>query len=99
MLLATVARFSLVVAVLILVAPLATDAQQAAKVYRIGYLSSGPSTSNLFVEPFRHGLRAHGWTEGQNVIIDYRFAEGRRTVRHADYWERRDRRSSWSGLR
>jgi putative ABC transport system substrate-binding protein len=75
--LATVTRLSLVVVVLTLVAPLSAGAQQAAKVYRIGYLSSGPSTSNLFVEPFREGLRAHGWAEGQNVIIDYRFAEGR----------------------
>ena len=77
MLLTTVARLNLVVAVLTLAAPVAADAQQAAKVYRIGYLSSGPSTSNLFVEPFRQGLRAHGWAEGQNVIIDYRYAEGR----------------------
>jgi putative ABC transport system substrate-binding protein len=60
-----------------LAAPLATGAQQAGKVYRIGYLSTGPSTSNPFVEEFREGLRELGWIEGQNIIIDYRFAEGR----------------------
>jgi putative ABC transport system substrate-binding protein len=57
--------------------PLVAEAQQAGKVYRIGYLSSGPSTSNPFVEGFREGLRELGWIEGQNIIIDYRFAEGR----------------------
>jgi putative ABC transport system substrate-binding protein len=58
-----------------LAAPLAAGAQ-AGRVYRIGYLSTGPSTSNPFVEEFREGLRELGWIEGQNIIIDYRFAEG-----------------------
>ena len=44
-----------------LVAPLVAGAEPARTVYRVGYLSSGPSASNLFVEPFRQGLRAHGW--------------------------------------
>ena len=65
------------VALGLLAAPLAAEAQQAGKVYRIGYLSSGTSTSNPFVKAFREGLRELGWIEGQNIIIDYRFAEGR----------------------
>jgi putative ABC transport system substrate-binding protein len=60
-------------------APLATDAQQAGKVYRIGYLSDGSaidSDSKLGVEAFRQGLRELGWVEGRNIVIDFRFAEG-----------------------
>ena len=60
-------------------APLAAEAQQqAAKVYRIGYLAGGSSTSSLnTTEAFRQGLRELGWVEGQNIVIDDRSAEGR----------------------
>jgi putative tryptophan/tyrosine transport system substrate-binding protein len=57
-------------------APLAAEAQQAGKVYRIGYLSTRSSTAAP-VAPFRQGLRALGWIEGQNIVLDYRFADGR----------------------
>ena len=57
---------------------LRANAQQAGKVYRIGYLAGGSAAGSLaFVEQFREGLREHGWIEGQNVVIEYRFAEGR----------------------
>ncbi len=72
-----VTTLSLVVALSILAAPLVVDAQPAGKVYRIGYLSSGPATSNLYREAFQQGLRELGWVEGQNIVTDYRFAEGR----------------------
>ncbi len=53
-------------------------AQQAKKVYRIGYLSAGTSSSEaLRFEAFREGLRQRGYVEGQNVIIEVRYAEGR----------------------
>jgi putative ABC transport system substrate-binding protein len=59
-------------------APLDTQAQQAGKIYRIGYLTYASYASvPHFVEAFRQGLRELGWVEGQNVVIDYRFAEGR----------------------
>ena len=62
----------------ILAAPLAAKAQQAGKIYRIGYLSSGSSTAAPhLLEAFRQGLRELGWVEGQNIIIEYRRAEGR----------------------
>jgi putative ABC transport system substrate-binding protein len=62
----------------LLAAPLAAEAQHAGKVNRIGYLSSGTSTSSPhFLEAFRQGLRELGWVEGENIVIDYRFAEGR----------------------
>ena len=56
----------------IVVAPFAAEAQQAAKVARIGYLAT-----NLAVcEAFRQGLRELGYVEGRNVVIEYRDAEG-----------------------
>ena len=62
----------------LLAAPLAAQAQPAGKVYRIGYLAGGTSTSAPhLLEAFRQGLRERGWVEGQNIVIDYRFAEGR----------------------
>ena len=57
-------------------APAAVDAQPAGKVHRIGYLGSGSSTSG-FQAAFVQGLRELGWVEGQNIDIDYRFADGR----------------------
>ena len=61
----------------LLAAPVATRAQQAEKAYRIGYLSySSPGANPLLHEAFRQGMRELGWVEGQNIIIDYRFAEG-----------------------
>jgi putative tryptophan/tyrosine transport system substrate-binding protein len=58
--------------------PLAARAQQAGKVYRIGFL--GNSTAALeanLVGPFREGLRHLGYVEGQNILIEYRWAEGK----------------------
>ena len=60
----------------ILGAPLIGEAQQAGKVHRIGYLGTR-TLSDFGVEAFRQGLRELGWVEGQNIVVDYRFAEGR----------------------
>ncbi len=66
-----------ILAMAILAAPLSVDGQPAGKVYRIGYLSAGSGTANPhFREAFRQGLGELGWVEGQNVVIEYRFAEG-----------------------
>ena len=54
------------------------QAQQTAKVPRIGFL--GNSTAALeanLVGPFRDGLRDLGYVEGQNIVIEYRWAEGK----------------------
>jgi len=75
----TPTNLRLVVAVLSFAASLAADAQQSGKVYRIGYLSTG-SASGTYTRPleaFRQGLRELGWHEGRNVLIEYRYAEGR----------------------
>src|SRR5262245_19975144 len=54
------------------------EAQQSAKVPRIGYLSSGNSSSDSArAEGIRLALRALGYVEGQNIAIEYRYAEGR----------------------
>jgi putative ABC transport system substrate-binding protein len=61
----------------LLAAPLATEAQQAGKVSRIGYLTGGSSSdSPRLREAFLEGLREHGWVERENIVIDYRYAEG-----------------------
>jgi putative ABC transport system substrate-binding protein len=63
----------------LLAAPLAAEAQQAGKVYRIGYLSAGsasaarPPTSR---ETFLQGLRDLGYVEGRDFVMEYRYAEG-----------------------
>jgi putative tryptophan/tyrosine transport system substrate-binding protein len=59
--------------------PLAAHAQQqAGKVPRIGYLGlTSPSDRPPLLDAFRQRLRELGWVEGQNIVIDYRFAEDR----------------------
>src|SRR6478672_10436544 len=52
--------------------------QQTGKVPRIGYLSlTSPSDRPPLLDAFRQRLRELGWVEGQNIVIDYRYAEGR----------------------
>src|SRR5437868_15117097 len=51
-------------------------AQQAMKIYRIGYIGSGSANPQLQAV-FQQGLRDLGWIEGLNYGIDYQFAEGR----------------------
>src|SRR5215470_4018232 len=59
-------------------APLAAYAQQAGKVPRIGFLSlTFPSDRPPLLDAFRQRLHELGWVEGQNIVIDYRYAEGR----------------------
>jgi len=63
----------------ILAAPLVTDAQPATKVHRIGWLSSVSPLLEFDprLDAFRQGLRDLGYVEGQNLVIEYRYAEGR----------------------
>src|SRR5947207_11957949 len=58
-------------------APLAAEAQPAAKVARIGYLATNPETSSHVREAFFQGLRDLGYVEGRNLVIEYRDAEGK----------------------
>ncbi len=63
----------------LILAPLAA-AQQAAKIARIGFLATGslgsPETQATF-DAFRQGLRERGYVEGQNILIEYRAADGK----------------------
>src|SRR5262249_418851 len=53
------------------------QAQQTGKVARIGYLAASPSSNAARVEPFRQGLRELGYVEGKNIVIEWRYAEGK----------------------
>jgi ABC-type uncharacterized transport system substrate-binding protein len=67
---ARVLRFA-TFALALFAAPLATEAQQAGKVYRIGFLRAG-EPPKFWVDEFREGLRELGYVEGQNVLIEFR---------------------------
>jgi putative ABC transport system substrate-binding protein len=67
----------LLVVVLLAVAVIA-EAQQPKNVPRIGFLAIvSPSTISDRVEAFRQGLRELGYVEGKNIVIEWRFAEGK----------------------
>ena len=54
----------------------AVNAQQPGRIFRIGFLdASTASGSAVLVDAFREELRKLGWIEGQNITIEYRFAE------------------------
>jgi len=72
-------RQFLLVSVAFLARSLAAEAQQAGRVYRIGYLGSTPTTPETahLWQAFVEGLREHGYVEGQNIVIERRYSEGR----------------------
>jgi putative ABC transport system substrate-binding protein len=54
------------------------EAQQPTKIPRIGYVSGNdPADPGPNVEAFRHGLRDLGYIEGKNILIEYRYSEGK----------------------
>ena len=59
----------------LLAAPLAAEAQPAAKVVRIGYLTVNVAPDRS--EAFHQGLRDLGYVEGRNLVIEYRDADGK----------------------
>ena len=61
----------------VLTAP-AAEAQQAAKVFRIGFLDATTAAGNaVLLEAFRQELSKLGWIEGKNITVEYRFAEAK----------------------
>jgi putative tryptophan/tyrosine transport system substrate-binding protein len=66
---------------LVLLFAVSVEAQQAGKVPRIGYVSvRGASSQAPVLVGFRQGLRELGYVEGKNIIIEYKFAEGKRDL-------------------
>ena len=63
----------------LLTVPFAADAQQAQAARRIGYIATAPRTAarDSFTDAFVAGLRAHGWIEAQNLVIERRYVEPR----------------------
>jgi putative ABC transport system substrate-binding protein len=57
----------------LLAAPVAAEAQQRERVYRIGWLSEGPPS---FSKPLAAALRELGWVEGKNLLFERRSADG-----------------------
>src|SRR5262245_57469756 len=55
--------------------PVSARAQQATRVYRIGFLRVGPPPPS-FVEPLRRALADLGYAEGRNLVFDFGIAEG-----------------------
>jgi putative ABC transport system substrate-binding protein len=71
-----VGRFAIVIAFML--CGVRAEAQQAAKVPRIGYLTGGaPAALVARTNAFRQGLRELGYAEGKNIIIEWRYAEGK----------------------
>ena len=70
-------RRALLAALGLLAASRYAEAQKAGKVYRIGVLSSaGPEQERALQAALRERLRERGWVEGQNVVVEWRYAEG-----------------------
>jgi putative ABC transport system substrate-binding protein len=57
--------------------PLAAGGQQVGKVYRVGFLWDGPTVFTDAIEAFRRSLRDLGYVEGVNIVIEYRWADGK----------------------
>ena len=61
----------------LLTAPLTSQAQQVARLPRLGLLMPGSASGYAVrLEAFRHGLRDLGYVEGHNITLEYRFNEG-----------------------
>ena len=69
-------RDFLIAAGALLAAPLAAEAQQAAKVARIGFLGNSTTALGHLRDAFLQGMRDLGYVEGRNLVIEYRYAEG-----------------------
>jgi putative tryptophan/tyrosine transport system substrate-binding protein len=70
---------SIIVVVVLLAVAVIAEAQQPARVPRIGYLNDSPlgSFPKIRAEAFRQGLRELGYEEGKNIVIEWRYGDGK----------------------
>jgi putative ABC transport system substrate-binding protein len=62
----------------LLAAPLVAEAQQAGKVWRIGFIEAGSAPVNQhFLNAFRQGMTDLGYVDGRDFVIEDRWADGR----------------------
>jgi ABC-type uncharacterized transport system substrate-binding protein len=72
------AVLSILFVVVLLAVAVVADAQLPKKIPRVGYLASGSRSSDLIrIEAFDQALRERGYIEGENIFVEYRFAEGK----------------------
>jgi len=72
-------EFSIALAAGALATTLAAFAQNAPRMYRVGWISLGsPGVPSAFLDAFREGLKARGYVEGSSVVIEARFSDGSR---------------------
>ncbi len=78
-------KFAILIGAMLFALCVSAEAQQPAKVARIGFLD-GSTASGIAVlsEAFRQELSKLGWIEGKNIAIEYRFAEGKGAERLAE---------------
>src|SRR5438270_3984105 len=70
-------RLVVMLALVILTAPLIAEAQQAKNVPRIGLLiTNSRASESTSIEAFHRGLHELGYVEGQNISMEYRYADG-----------------------
>ena len=68
-------KYSILVAVVLLACAVIAEAQQAKKIFRIGFLDPSTASNTAGLLAFRQELNKLGWIEGNNITIEYRFAE------------------------
>src|SRR5262245_57140054 len=71
-------KLAWLVTILLLAAGTFAEAQQAGKIPRIGFLV--PTSRSFFaarIKAFQQGLHEHGYVEGKNILLEYRYAEGK----------------------
>src|SRR4030095_8868906 len=69
---------SILVAAMLLAVAVVAEAQQPAKIPRIGVLYGGSASSTTGRrEAFQHGLRELGYVEGKNIVVEWRYADGK----------------------
>ena len=71
------AALSILLVLVLLAIAVVAEAQQPKRVPRIGFLTVSPSTFPGRIEAFRQGLRELGYVEGKNIVIEWRYSEGK----------------------